>query len=462
MFPTNQYQSPANQYQPLYDDISQNQQIQYNNDNDNDNNKTISNNNTEDAVYVPGSASINNNNVAKIIFSHEKMEENYLLKYDREFFIELLQKYTNLYKKADDNLNYEIMAGFVEKCIVQPNVQVFVRADIHGDLRSLIENLKILRKQGFLNENFKCEPGKHIIFLGDYCDRGIYGTEVLKLLIYLAMENPDKVHLIRGNHEYVLYNKMYSNEDNNLNDLICTEIGESALTKFYETMPLALYVGVNFNGLYKYICFVHGFPELTMDMSPLLDKEERIYIFVPKHRKFSSRVGAIIEDSNHKLHEAANRINNFFYENIEQFNDPTNKAHLNQFFNWGCVINQKNNYITNKNSMREMFLGTQSILDYHRISSESEILSTFRGHEHCKIRSIDNQKVIAITLPAGINDVYKIKELAYLLRLNLSEGGLLGWRKTQVCRNSRFGESTVGEKEYELNEIDPISENLKT
>ncbi|MCQ5340861.1 MAG: metallophosphoesterase [Candidatus Methanomethylicia archaeon] len=65
---------------------------------------------------------------------------------------------------------------------------ITVIGDLHGDLFSLN---KILDK--IETEN--------IVFLGDYADRGPFPIEVYEKIFELKIDHPDKVFLLRGNHE---------------------------------------------------------------------------------------------------------------------------------------------------------------------------------------------------------------------------------------------------------------------
>lgn len=76
---------------------------------------------------------------------------------------------------------------------------IMLIGDIHGDLQAL-EFIIGMR------EKINC---KNILFLGDYVDRGLQGTEVLLRLFRLKIEDPEHIFLLRGNHESVEMNLYY-------------------------------------------------------------------------------------------------------------------------------------------------------------------------------------------------------------------------------------------------------------
>ena len=66
-----------------------------------------------------------------------------------------------------------------------------VVGDLHGNLDDLI---RILQQCSY-------PPDQNYLFLGDYVDRGAYGTEIMILLFALMVLYPKNVYMLRGNHE---------------------------------------------------------------------------------------------------------------------------------------------------------------------------------------------------------------------------------------------------------------------
>ncbi|QEL14449.1 metallophosphoesterase [Limnoglobus roseus] len=86
---------------------------------------------------------------------------------------------------------------FAEKLVLPSDAVAVVLGDLHGDIRSLLRVLDELNRKKIL-DGFKLRDAKHhLIFLGDYTDRGHYGTEVLYTLLRLKAANARQVHLVR-------------------------------------------------------------------------------------------------------------------------------------------------------------------------------------------------------------------------------------------------------------------------
>ena len=135
---------------------------------------------------------------------------------------------------------------FVEKLVVRNGTKIIFLGDLHGSAHSLLRNLMSMVCQGLLNNDFKLAPDVHNVFLGDFVDRGAYGSEVLYLVTRLKLANWANVHLVRGNHESVgqtqecgflreLHKKFGKDDGKTIYNLFATAC---------KLMPLALFLGV--------------------------------------------------------------------------------------------------------------------------------------------------------------------------------------------------------------------------
>lgn len=77
-----------------------------------------------------------------------------------------------------------------EPVVVPVPAPVQILGDIHGQLYDLVAVLSVAPP-----------PAGRFLFLGDYVDRGKYGVECFTLLLGLKVLYPDKVWMLRGNHE---------------------------------------------------------------------------------------------------------------------------------------------------------------------------------------------------------------------------------------------------------------------
>ncbi|XP_065855778.1 serine/threonine-protein phosphatase 7 [Euphorbia lathyris] len=91
----------------------------------------------------------------------------------------------------------------IDDCLSLPDSSVVVVGDVHGQFHDL---LFLFRLAGFPSDN------RFFVFNGDYVDRGAWGLETFLLLLAWKVYLPQRVYLLRGNHESKYCTSVYGFE----------------------------------------------------------------------------------------------------------------------------------------------------------------------------------------------------------------------------------------------------------
>ncbi|KAH8367507.1 hypothetical protein KR084_012229, partial [Drosophila pseudotakahashii] len=138
---------------------------------------------------------------------------------------------------------------------------VTVCGDIHGQFYDLKELLKVAGQV----------PEKNFLFMGDFVDRGHFSLETFLLLLALKVRYPDRIALIRGNHESRQITQVYGFYDECMNKFGSSDIWRCC-TDIFDYLSLAAII----DG--KVFC-VHGglSPSIQfLDQIRLLDRKKEV------------------------------------------------------------------------------------------------------------------------------------------------------------------------------------------
>ena len=263
---------------------------------------------------------------------------------------------------------------FVQKLVVTKNSIIAFHGDVHGDVHSLNAYLLDLADKGYLNPENPFEiinPNFYMIFLGDYTDRGWYGPEVIYTVLRLKCANPDKVFMVRGNHEdqslnareaitgadgfFAQTSKKFNIKSPEINNKSYGDPIFNKITKLYETLPLALYLGSQgANETTNYLLCCHGGIEIGFDSLPLLNHELGHTIAYTKLNSLN-RLNALTRFSEDK------ELFNLFKNANNALQDPQDlKNNFNTHLAGGCLHDHKpSGIITRMLSIMASLIGFQ-------------------------------------------------------------------------------------------------------
>lgn len=147
-----------------------------------------------------------------------------------------------------DNVKKQIIK---EDNLLNITAPIYIFGDIHGQYADLLRFLEMT----------KLPPKVKLLFLGDYVDRGDNSIEVLTLIFALKIKFPNKVFMIRGNHECSELNESYGFKDE------CLERYKSNGNKIWNKINECLH-NLSISALInKKIFCVHG--GISMDLEKL-------------------------------------------------------------------------------------------------------------------------------------------------------------------------------------------------
>jgi hypothetical protein len=143
----------------------------------------------------------------------------------------------------------------------------YVLGDIHGNFADLSFFLK-----SFLVMNDMQLTPCQVLCLGDYVDRGPYSLECIALLFALCVEAPDRVVLLRGNHEdRVVCGDHRTYGDDCFWAQCCRRFGAErgtrvfrSVTRVFKDLPLACELVFPGNLNAKILCTHGGFPRFSI------------------------------------------------------------------------------------------------------------------------------------------------------------------------------------------------------
>lgn len=256
--------------------------------------------------------------------------------------------------------------------ITQPNANVLIIGDIHSSFHSLSDIINENRHL-FNGKTMNLKPENYIIFLGDIIDRGPYSIELLVLIFYLKINNPEQVYIINGNHEDFI---THSVENPNLLHEAELQFGPGhpaigAISRVLYYLPSTLFL--NYNGEWYHL----------------------------SHGAFDIHAGI----TTNILHDWLNNATQYI---VAEDDDYPNDVYVNHNTKWGDFDQLYRGYLFYANDQRNVF----GYMVTKRYLEKNNIKCIIRGHQDVHPLSIlidpkhDSSYDAWMNDPATVNGVH--------------------------------------------------------
>ena len=115
-----------------------------------------------------------------------------------------------------------------EQNVVMVDIPVTIVGDIHGQFYDLLELFNVAGPP----------PGTSFLFMGDYVDRGYFSLECISLLMCYKTKYPERIKMIRGNHDARQMTQVYGFYDECLRKY-GTPVVWKEFMRLFDALPLA-------------------------------------------------------------------------------------------------------------------------------------------------------------------------------------------------------------------------------
>lgn len=172
--------------------------------------------------------------------------------------------------------------------VIKHSSKIIVIGDLHGSQKSLGHILNDLLDQHIIDENGKLQKDHYCVLTGDYTDRHTKGPGVWQLLMQLALINPHKLFLLRGNHETLTMAhrfNFFKEWKTSYKDGDQLEEQINSLKALFNTLAAGLVLGMHLPattekpyGTYRFLLFIHGGLDITAPVDLMIRKAIKNYV----------------------------------------------------------------------------------------------------------------------------------------------------------------------------------------